>query len=228
MKIHHVAKFVNKFSETVSELRALQPGNQDFEVRAVVGRGRFAEVRVVKEKATGEVFALKVMNKTVLRTQESGVFHEEERRILSLNSSAWIPQLVYAFQDTDHVYLAMEYLPGGDLMSLLNRYEDQFDESMAQFYLAELVEAIHAVHQLGYFVNKFSETVSELRALQPGNQDFEVRAVVGRGRFAEVRVVKEKATGEVFALKVMNKTVLRTQESVSFLNWFQQEYTSKI
>uniref|UniRef100_A0A8C6LTJ2 non-specific serine/threonine protein kinase n=1 Tax=Nothobranchius furzeri TaxID=105023 RepID=A0A8C6LTJ2_NOTFU len=150
MKIHHVAKFVNKFSETVSELRALQPGNQDFEVRAVVGRGRFAEVRVVKEKATGEVFALKVMNKTVLRTQESGVFHEEERRILSLNSSAWIPQLVYAFQDTDHVYLAMEYLPGGDLMSLLNRYEDQFDESMAQFYLAELVEAIHAVHQLGY------------------------------------------------------------------------------
>lgn len=45
---------------------------------------------------------------------------------------------------------AMEYMPGGDLMSLLNRYEDQFDESMAQFYLAELVEAIHAVHQLGY------------------------------------------------------------------------------
>lgn len=45
---------------------------------------------------------------------------------------------------------AMEYLPGGDLMSLLNRYEDHFDESMAQFYLSELVEAINAVHQLGY------------------------------------------------------------------------------
>lgn len=45
---------------------------------------------------------------------------------------------------------AMEYLPGGDLMSLLNRYEDQFDEPMAQFYLAELAEAINAVHQLGY------------------------------------------------------------------------------
>lgn len=48
------------------------------------------------------------------------------------------------------VLQAMEYLPGGDLMSLLNRYEDQFDESMAQFYLAELVEAINTVHQLGY------------------------------------------------------------------------------
>lgn len=44
----------------------------------------------------------------------------------------------------------MEYLPGGDLLALLNRYEEQFDESMAQFYLAELVLAIHSVHQMGY------------------------------------------------------------------------------
>uniref|UniRef100_A0A667XYB8 Citron Rho-interacting kinase n=1 Tax=Myripristis murdjan TaxID=586833 RepID=A0A667XYB8_9TELE len=150
MKIQHVANFVSKFSEVVSELRALQPGPHDFEVCAVVGRGRFAEVQVVREKATGDVCALKIMNKTVLRTQENVVFHEEERRILALNSSPWIPQLLCAFQDKEQVYLAMEYLPGGDLMALLNRYEDQFDESMAQFYLAELVEAIHAVHQLGY------------------------------------------------------------------------------
>lgn len=44
----------------------------------------------------------------------------------------------------------MEYQPGGDLLSLLNRYEDQLDESMVQFYLAELVLAIHSVHQMGY------------------------------------------------------------------------------
>ncbi|XP_069373288.1 citron Rho-interacting kinase isoform X4 [Paralichthys olivaceus] len=150
MQINTVANFVNKFSEVVSELQALQPGVHDFEMCAVVGRGHFAEVQVVREKATGDICALKVMDKTVLRTQENLVFHEEERRILSLNNSPWIPQLLYAFQDKEHVYLAMEYLPGGDLMSLLNRYEDQFDESMAQFYLAELVEAIHAVHQLGY------------------------------------------------------------------------------
>ncbi|XP_075870416.1 citron Rho-interacting kinase isoform X10 [Nelusetta ayraudi] len=150
MKIHHVANFVNKFSEAIAELQALQPCIHDFDVRAVVGRGRFAEVQVVREKTSGDVCALKVMNKTALHSQEHLVFHEEERRILAVNTSPWIPQLLYAFQDKDHVYLAMEYMPGGDLMSLLNRYEDQFDESMAQFYLAELVEAIHGVHQLGY------------------------------------------------------------------------------
>ncbi|XP_053724608.1 citron rho-interacting kinase isoform X2 [Synchiropus splendidus] len=150
MKIHHVASFVHKFSEAITELQALQPRLQDFEVRAVVGQGHFAKVQVVREKSTGDVCALKVMEKAVLRTHDNAVFYEEERRILSLSSSPWIPQLLYAFQDKDNVYLAMEYLPGGDLFSLLNRYEDQLTESMAQFYLAELVEAIHAVHQLGY------------------------------------------------------------------------------
>lgn len=33
------------------------------------------------------------------------VFHEEERRILALNTGPWIPQLLYAFQDKEHVYL---------------------------------------------------------------------------------------------------------------------------
>ncbi|XP_022521555.2 citron rho-interacting kinase isoform X2 [Astyanax mexicanus] len=150
MKIKHVANFVRKFSDVVTELEQLQPGKRDFEVRGVVGRGRFAEVQVVKEKATGDVYAMKVMDKNWLRSQDNVAFYEEERSILTLSSSPWIPQLQHAFQDQDNVYLVMEYLPGGDLMALLNRYEDQFDESMAQFYLAELVQAIHTVHQMGY------------------------------------------------------------------------------
>ncbi|XP_031433366.1 citron rho-interacting kinase isoform X3 [Clupea harengus] len=150
MKIKHVAKFVNKFSDVVAELRELQPGPSDFEVRGVVGRGHFAEVQVVREKATGDIYAMKVMDKTSLRSQENVAFFEEEKTILALNSSPWIPQLQHAFQDKDSVHLVMEYLPGGDLMALMNRYEDQFDEAMAQFYLAELVQAIHTVHQMGY------------------------------------------------------------------------------
>lgn len=52
--------------------------------------------------------------------------------------------------------------------------------------------------------------------LQPCVDDFDVRAVVGRGQFAEVQVVREKATGDVCALKVMKKALLRSQDNVSF------------
>lgn len=43
----------------------------------------------------------------------------------------------------------MEYLPGGDLLSLMNR-NGPFDEELARFYLAELTLAINALHELGY------------------------------------------------------------------------------
>ncbi|XP_026715239.1 citron Rho-interacting kinase isoform X10 [Athene cunicularia] len=150
MKIKHVGNFVKKYAETIAELRELQPSVKDFEVKSVVGCGHFADVKVVREKVTGDVYAMKVMSKESLLTQEHVSFFEEERSILSQNSSPWIPQLQYAFQDKKNLYLVMEYQPGGDLLSLLNRYEDQLDESMVQFYLAELVLAIHSVHQMGY------------------------------------------------------------------------------
>uniref|UniRef100_A0AAY5KTA9 non-specific serine/threonine protein kinase n=1 Tax=Esox lucius TaxID=8010 RepID=A0AAY5KTA9_ESOLU len=149
MKIEYVANFVNKFSEVVSEVHELQPGLRDFEKCELVGRGRFADVQVVRERSTGDVCALKVMEKALLRSQDN-VAYMEERRIMTVSSSPWIPRLHYAFQDQDNIYLVMEYLPGGDLMALMNRYEEQFDEAMAQFYLAELVEAIHTVHLMGF------------------------------------------------------------------------------
>lgn len=43
----------------------------------------------------------------------------------------------------------MEFLPGGDLMTMLMKY-DVFSEDVTRFYMAECVLAIDAVHNLGY------------------------------------------------------------------------------
>lgn len=44
--------------------------------------------------------------------------------------------------------------------------------------------------------------MTDLRELRVSISDFEVKKIIGRGHFGEVKVVKEKATGEVFAMKV--------------------------
>lgn len=59
-----------------------------------------------------------------------------------------------------------------------------------------------------------SDTIAELRELQPSVRDFEVRSLVGCGHFAEVQVVREKATGDVYAMKIMKKKALLAQEQV--------------
>jgi serine/threonine protein kinase len=61
----------------------------------------------------------------------------------------WIVTLYYTFQDHTNLYMVMEFLPGGDLMTLLMK-EDTFDENATKFYICELIEAVAYVHSLGY------------------------------------------------------------------------------
>jgi hypothetical protein len=78
------------------------------------------------------------------------VFFMEERNVLATLSEAgceWTTHLFAAFQDNDFIYLAMEFVPGGDLLSHLMRLEQgKLDESAARFYLAEIVQAIEEMH----------------------------------------------------------------------------------
>lgn len=86
------------------------------------------------------------------RIRKSGITSSqvrEERDIMAQHKSEWITSLQYAFQDTEYLYLIMEYLPGGDLLSLMIR-NGSFDEDWARFYLAELTEALNTLHEMGY------------------------------------------------------------------------------
>ena len=44
----------------------------------------------------------------------------------------------------------MDYYCGGDLLTLLSKFEDRLPEDMAKFYIVEMVLAIDSVHQLRY------------------------------------------------------------------------------
>lgn len=48
----------------------------------------------------------------------------------------------------------MEYLPGGDIMTLLMR-EDTLSENVARFYMAQSVLAIESIHKHNY-IHRFS------------------------------------------------------------------------
>ena len=61
-----------------------------------------------------------------------------ERDVLSSSNNPWIVQLKSSFQDSKHLYLVMEYLGGGDLMTLLMK-KDILSEEEAKFYIAEAV-----------------------------------------------------------------------------------------
>jgi len=72
-----------------------------------------------------------------------------ERDVLVRAKNPWIVDLKYSFQDEKHLYLIMEFLPGGDLMTLLMR-KDILSEDESRFYIAETILAIETVHNMNY------------------------------------------------------------------------------
>ncbi|XP_073789523.1 uncharacterized protein isoform X3 [Danio rerio] len=60
----------------------------------------------------------------------------------------WDKKLCCAFQDEKYLYLVMEFMPGGDLVTLTSNYD--IPEEWAQFYTAEVVLALDAIHSLGF------------------------------------------------------------------------------
>ncbi|OMJ83126.1 hypothetical protein SteCoe_15978 [Stentor coeruleus] len=121
----------------------------DFEPISIIGRGAFGEVRVVRHKETGDILAMKKISKTEMIRKNQVQHVKSERNVLALAENPWVVELKYSFQDEKHLYLVMEYLPGGDLMTILIK-RDILPEKEARVYLAECILAVESVHRLNY------------------------------------------------------------------------------
>ena len=135
---HEIKKFrKNREKQSVHEYESI----------SIIGRGAFGEVHVCREIKTGNIYAIKKIKKETLIQKNQVIHIRSEQLFMSKVKSPWIVDLKASFQEDDYLYLVMEFLPGGDLMSLLIK-KDKLTEEEAKFYIAELILAVDSIHQL--------------------------------------------------------------------------------
>lgn len=143
-----IATFLKRFDQVIEQIRGMRISKDDFEIIKVIGRGAYGEVQLVRHKRTRQVYALKRLSKCEMLKRAESAFFWEERDIMTQAQSEWIVSMQYAFQDAQFLYMAMEYMAGGDLVTLQENYD--FPENWARFYTAELLLALDAIHAMGY------------------------------------------------------------------------------
>ena len=104
---------------------------QDFDPIKTIGRGAFGEVKLVQKKDTGQIFAMKILRKADMLEKDQVAHVKAERDILVEADNTWVVRMHYSFQDSTNLYLVMEFLAGGDMMTMLIRY-DTFNEETTQ------------------------------------------------------------------------------------------------
>lgn len=92
-----------------------KPNPNNFNFVFVVGKGGFGKVWKVMEKATKVIYAMKQMQKVKIVSKRSVNSVMNERELLVKLKHPFLVNMVYTFQDREHLYLVMDYCNRGDL-----------------------------------------------------------------------------------------------------------------
>lgn len=120
----------------------------DFEMLRVLGKGTFGKVVMCKEKATNDIYAMKILKKDVIVAKDEIAHTLTENRVLQMTNHPFLTSLKFSFQTNDRLCFVMEYVNGGELFFHLSR-ERVFSEERTRFYGAEITLAIEYLHKLG-------------------------------------------------------------------------------
>ena len=118
-----------------------------FAIMRVIGAGSFAKVALANFLPTNEPMVLKTLQKS--ETIECGQVERvhAEKSILRLLESPFIVGYRGSFQDSTNLYLALEYVPGGELFKVMLDH-DRLTTDQVRFYAAEIAFALCDLHAI--------------------------------------------------------------------------------
>ncbi|KRX43993.1 Protein kinase C iota type, partial [Trichinella murrelli] len=118
----------------------------DFNLLKVIGRGSYAKVLQVEYKKTGQLYAMKVIKKTMVTDEEDIDWVQTEKHVFETASNH--PFLVGLHSCFQTLFFVIEFVPGGDLMFHMQR-QRRLPEEHARFYSAEIILALYFLHSGG-------------------------------------------------------------------------------
>ncbi|KAM0856171.1 hypothetical protein ACQ4PT_049292 [Festuca glaucescens] len=138
-------KAIEKIVETGEKI-----GLKHFKPVKPLGCGDTGSVHLVELQGSGELFAMKAMDKSVMLNRNKVHRAIIEREIYSLLDHPFLPTLYTSFQTPTHVCLITDFCPGGELFAALDKQPLKiFREESARFYAAEVVIGLEYLHCLG-------------------------------------------------------------------------------
>jgi serine/threonine protein kinase len=117
----------------------------DFNISRTLGTGSFGRVHLIQSKVNARFYAMKVLKKTEVIRLKQVEHTNNEKHILEAVAHPFLVNMWGTFQDSVNLFMVMDYVPGGELFSVLRRSQ-RFPDHVAKFYAAEVILAIEYLH----------------------------------------------------------------------------------
>lgn len=119
-------------------------GINSFKLHSILGVGSFGNVYLVEKNDTGQFFAMKVLDKRKTLRDNLKRYVLAEKNILSCMNHPFITKLYYAFQNSEYLFLIMQYCSGGNLGRFIRK--QHFTENKIRNYACEILLALEELH----------------------------------------------------------------------------------
>ena len=121
--------------------------SQDFEILSSLGSGAYAEVYKAKHKNSGEIYAIKIIDKKKIDRENKTYQIFVENEMLNLCNNKNIISIYGYYEDIDKFYLVEEYCKIGDLLKYIENNDDlSIDE--IKFIISQIVLALEYLGSL--------------------------------------------------------------------------------
>jgi serine/threonine protein kinase len=93
----------------------------DYHIMNTLGSGSFGRVHLVRSKLDNRFWAMKVLKKSEIIKLRQVEHTINEKQILEELSMPFLVQLAGTFQDSNSLFIILEYIQGGELFSYLRK-----------------------------------------------------------------------------------------------------------
>ena len=120
-----------------------------YEMKEVIGKGKFGVVNLGIHKKTGQQVAIKILNKENIKTLEDKELVQIEIGILKLCHHPNIVRLLDHLENNDYIYIVTEYIEGGTLGQYFKKKKFNFSERQATNIMSQIASGIKYLQQYG-------------------------------------------------------------------------------
>ena len=142
-------QIAKEFIENIKKAIGYVKFSDLYEMKEVIGKGKFGVVNLGIHRKTGQQVAIKILNKENIKTIEDKELVQIEIGILKLCHHPNIVRLLDHLENTNYIYIVTEYIEGGTLGQYFKKKKFNFSERQAMNIMCQLASGVKYLHQYG-------------------------------------------------------------------------------
>ena len=139
-------KDFNDNENTIKDNNENEKKVSKFKLILPIAKGGYGSVGLYKNLVTSDTYAIKTVDINNMKEKNLSSSLKNEQNILKEINNDYVVNSYYIFQDTKNYYFVMEYLPGGDVYTLLSK--NNLPKKTIQLIVAETILAVNYLHSI--------------------------------------------------------------------------------